>query len=519
MKFPAIRSGIAPMLLLMTLFSGNIYAKQNVDNGDNKNRSSSLTFLVGGFINANAGFRNQEGDFKQDRLPDAAANAGVVINDTGTRNRMTNNPDFTNEAEIHIKVANVNDFGMKYGAVLELESNASTQAKNANLSADKAYIFTESKVGKIEFGNNSAVNHKMKVGPETFARGAGGINGKYLEYVNLPILANSSRTTSPACVGSAGGFGSNGTKTPGSSACDNIKLPSFILIPQSPVAHGGYARGFYNSADATNYGDNVGDAGFGFNKNKNSSQIRDGQFGDLEDAGKINYYTPRIEGLQLGATFTPDANNSTSSLISGDNNGDIKQVISYGVNYSDNIGNVGFAISATGETGKFERISAATTQRNNLQAYDLGFMASFFGATIGASYGNWGKSLQPKTGIYSCNYDSTKTLANQTCNAGSKFNDATYYAAGLAYQFGPLATSLTYLDSNFQENQYEALSFGVDYKMVKGLMPYIEATKYKFVSNQPKASDLPNQQNFSNKERQLKDNKGYVILVGLLFSF
>ncbi len=527
----------------LVLFSGNVFAQQNNDNSSDR-FSSAPTVNIGGFINSNAGFRSEDGAFGKNRLPDALATGTTtktVDNKTGTNNRMTNNPDFTNEAEIQIKVAGINEFGMKYGAIVELEANTSNAARNEGVNADKAYIFTESRVGKLEIGNNSAVNHKMKVGPETFARGAGGINGKYLEYINLPMLANSSQLAagSAVCGSKAGNDGLTAV------SCQRIKLPSFILIPQSPIAHGGYARSFYNSDKNTNanadltkdgnapnlenvvgdYTDNQGASGF--NKNRNPSQIRDGQFGDLEDASKINYYTPRISGWQLGATFTPDTgSNGTSASISGNNSGDIKQVISYGVNYSDNLGNLGFAVSATGETGKYEQLSTTTIQRNNLQAYDLGFMASYFGITLGASYGNWGSSLQPKTGIYSCDYDPTKNLADQTCtgtnttSGSKKFSDATYYTAGLAYQFGPFATSVTYLNSNFQENQYSALSFGMDYKMAKGLLPYIELTQYQFTSNQPKTRDITvDQSTLSNKERQLKDNEGYVVLVGLLFSF
>lgn len=522
----AIRSSLVSISLILS--SGNLYAQQSSNsNGSVVDRFSPAPVVtIGGFVNASAGFRSEDSAFGKNRLPDAAIQNGAVIENggqqTGTQNRMTNNPDFTNEAEIHLKVAGINEFGMKYGAIVELEANTSSPARNEGVSADKAYIFTESRMGKLELGNNSAVNHKMKVGPETFARGAGGINGKYLEYINLPMLANSSQLAiqgNKACVGGVG-IGVDGKTV--STACDNIKLPSFILIPQSPIAHGGYARSFYNSQNSADYNSTSGAASFGFNKNK--STIRNGQFGDLEDATKINYYTPRISGWQLGATFTPDTgNNGTSASISGNNSGDIKQAISYGVNYSDNFGNVGFAVSATGETGKFEQLSTATTQRNNLQAYDIGFMASYFGATFGASYGNWGKSLQPKTGIYSCNYNSTSSLANQTCAAGSatntKFGDATYYSTGAAYQFGPFAASVTYLDSNFQANKYDAMSFGVDYRMAKGLMPYFEVTQYKFVSNQPKDSSIINQTTLSNKERQLKDNSGYVVLAGLLFSF
>ena len=516
----------SPLFIALLLSTQNIYAAPT----DSYSPTPAVT--IGGFINSNAGFRNQDSAFGKDRLPDAqlSGTPAVIDETTGTHNKMTSNPDFANEAEVHIKVAGINEFGMKYGAIIELEANTSKSARNEGVNADKAYIFTESRMGKMEFGNNSAVNNKMKVGPATFARGAGGVNGKYLEYINMPMLADSTQVAASGGtkIGNCDGYRvdtTTGDVTQTGTDCSKVKLPRFILIPQSPIAHGGYAKGFYNRDADNDYSKNTSKNDYGFNKN--SSTVRDGSFGDLEDASKISYYTPRISGWQLGTSFTPDTgNNGTSASISGDNSGDIKQAISYGVNYSDNFDNLGFALSATGETGKYEQNTTATTKRENLQAYDVGLMATYAGATIGASYGNWGKSLQPKTGIYSCDYNSAIAIGSQDClnaNAGKKFGDATYYTAGLAYQFGPLAASITYLNSNFQENKYNATSFGIDYKMAKGLMPYLEVTKYKFESNQPKylngSSVKIDESKISNQSRQLKDNQGYVALVGLLFSF
>lgn len=499
------------------LITNSLYAQQT-DSG--YGHSASPTVSVGGFVNAIGAYRTQTNAFGRDRLPDAVYADGVVDNtNPGTHNRMTSNPDFTNEAEIHVKAAGINEFGMKYGGVIELEANTSVSARNEGFNADKAYIFTESYVGKLELGNNMSVAQKMKVGPDTFARGAGGINGKYLEYINLPMLGDS---TQPGVtqIGSCTGIrvAANGTIATDAN-CANIKLPSFILIPQLPVAHGGYARSFYdsiNTSDATvnpNYNTSITGAGF----NRNNITFRDGQFGDMADATKINYYTPRVSGWQFGVSATPNTGNTgTSAVISGDNSGSIKDVVSYGINYSDNFGNLGFAASLTGENGKYEQLSSATIKRNNLQAYEAGIMTSYLGLTLGGSYGIWGKSLQPKSGIYSCDYDSSQTLANQNCSTGKKFKDATYYTAGAAYQFGPFASSLTYLTSNFQENQYESLSLGVDYRMAKGLMPYVEITKYDFKSNKPKATDVVIS---GSSQSQLRDNNGYVVLAGLLFSF
>ena len=128
-------------------------------------------------------------------------------------------------------------------------------------------------------------------------------------------------------------------------------------------------------------------------------------------------------------------------------------------------------------------------------------------------------SLTPQSGIYACDYSSSTLIASQDCvddgdytNGVTTFDDATYFTAGAAYEMGPVAASVTHISSEFQGNSYEATSFGVDYRMAKGLMPYIEITQFNFESNKPKASDVSN-------TSQLKDNDGYVVLTGLLFSF
>jgi len=518
MKFPCFKI----FLLFVPLF---VLIQKACAEAPNNILSEKPIINISGFINSNIGSRTQDNAFNNSQLPDAQIISGIVQNHTGTENKITNNLDSVSEAKLHIKLVNASESSIKYGATIDLEANASSTLQNDNVSVDKAFIFSESNFGRLEFGNNSAVNYKMKVGPETFARGAGGINGKYLEYINMPILADSSQITASK-IGNCDGYriNSSGIITQSGTNCSNIKLPRFILIPQSPISHGGYAQGFYNLATDNNYNNSSADNKLGFNKSKSQSQVHNNNLGDLGDATKISYYTPRISGWQAGVSFAPDTNNGANTSISSYNNNDIMQAISYGINYSDQINdsNVGLGFSLTGESGKFEQNSASTIDRNNLQAFDIGIMATYFGITIGASYGNWGKSLQPKSGIYSCDYNKSVAIANQDCigsNSGEAFSAATYHTAGIEYEYGHLATSITYLTSNFQKNKYNAISFGLDYKITKYLMPYLEVTKYQFESYQPKANDIVDQASISNDARQLKNNQGYVFLTGLLFSF
>jgi hypothetical protein len=118
----------------------------------------------------------------------------------------------------------------------------------------------------------------------------------------------------------------------------------------------------------------------------------------------------------------------------------------------------------------------------DLSSYDIGGVISYFGIKIAKSYGSWGKSLQStKSGKYNSN--------------------------AIAYSIGPFAASISNFNSNFANNKYYATSFGLDYKIKKNLLSYIEYTNFGF-----KISKSPN------SITSIKDN-GFVVLTGILFNF
>lgn len=390
----------------------------------------SKTFTTSGFVNFSAASRNQDSALEQQTLPDGL-----------TKNHLHNPQSIGNDSQIFWKLVKESKDGVKYGVTAKTEFNFNSDGRNENPNLDQIFTFAESDFGKFELGNNQAVNQKMKSGPTRFARGAGGINGKYLEQVNLPML---------------GGSGS---------------ASHFILLAQSPIGHGGYAKSFYRP-DSSQY------------SGANRSQFRalkDDSFDGVEDATKLNYYSPRISGIQLGASYAPNSANigATKQVAKDVNTTNIKDIFSLGANYSEDFDNLGVEISATAEKGKVKN------SRADLFAYDLGTSLSYFGFTLGASYGSWGSSMQPTDGTY------------------AKQGDTNYRTLGIAYQFGPISTSITSLNSRFQKNNYSAISFGVDYKLTRSLMPYFELTKFSF--NPSSQGSLGNQ--------------GYVFLVGALYSF
>lgn len=196
-------------------------------------------------------------------------------------------------------------------------------------------------------------------------------------------------------------------------------------------------------------------------------------FGDSEDAAKITYYTPRHKsGLQFGISLTPDSGDpSTAAAFSGDSV-DAEDVVSLGLNLKRTMGSVNVEASLTGEMGDAEAPGV-----EDLQAWAAGLTLNYRGLSLGGSYGDWGDSL---------------TVSG---------TDASFWTAGLGYEMGPFATSLTYIDSENANNDFTNLSLGADYKLAPGLVPYVEVN---FFELDPSVGT---------------DNDGTVFLVGTELTF
>ncbi len=393
--------------------------------------SYSQTFTKNGFVNLSSSLRSQPSQFEEKKLPDYQ-----------TRNHLNNPASIGADSQIFFKLTKNSKDDLNYGVVAKAEFNFNSDIRNLGPGIDQMFTFAEGNFGKVEFGNNQPVNQQMKTGPAKFARGAGGINGKYLENVNLPMISGSE------------------------------SAPHFILLAQSPVGHGGYAKSFYQptSTNISEYHESQYRA------------LKDDSFDGVEDATKLSYSSPRIGGLKVGASYTPDGSKiGTTKQIAYDSSYTrIENIFSVGANYAEDFDNLGVEFSTTAERGKIRNAN-----RKDLFAYDFGGSLSYFGFTLGGSWGSWGDSLQAKSGEY------------------SKQGKTDYRTLGLSYKFGPLATSITSLNSSFQKNKYSAISFGVDYKLRRNLMPYLEVTKFAFSSANAGAID----------------NSGYVFLSGILYSF
>ncbi len=208
---------------------------------------------------------------------------------------------------------------------------------------------------------------------------------------------------------------------------------------------------------------------------------------DIATANKISYYSPRVAGVQAGVSYTPDLEErGTSNGWSGSNNANrqsIEDVWNLGFNYQGQYDEVGVEASATGEFGTSEAAA-----NDDLEAYNLGLNLTFAGVTVG---GSW---LQA---------DEFGVVATQGAEAEA-------WTLGAAYEFGPFAASVTYLESEVengvaagQDAEFENLVFGADYQLAPGLVPYVEVAFFDTDDNNSATAD----------------NDGSLVIVGTELTF
>lgn len=196
------------------------------------------------------------------------------------------------------------------------------------------------------------------------------------------------------------------------------------------------------------------------------------EFGDEStyNATKVTYYTPKFSGFQAGISYTPDlgARGQTVERIEDAATPDslvgFGDVINGGVTYDNQFANgLRVAVSVTGEYAEADDdIAAPSTEREDTEAYNIGGLLGYRGFSIAASYGDWSESGQ----------------------LDGSDDEGDYYTVGAGYEAGPFGVSATYLSSQLdvagEENEFDNIVLGADYKLAPGLTPYAEVSFYDF---------------------------------------
>lgn len=151
---------------------------------------------------------------------------------------------------------------------------------------------------------------------------------------------------------------------------------------------------------------------------------------------KIAYFTPRIEGFQLGVNYTPEASKDKNSALATSAGGVYNRGYAAALNYVNTFSGVGVRGSAS-----YIKWNAPINAANggvdpkDASAWGLGLGFTYMGFDLGGSYGNYSDVMSAgridgASGIAS--------LSNRFIGDGSS------YELGLGYSTGPVRVSLNW---------------------------------------------------------------------------
>lgn len=221
-------------------------------------------------------------------------------------------------------------------------------------------------------------------------------------------------------------------------------------------------------------------------------------------AGKINYFTPKFAGFQIGVGYIPDiqlrGTVSQTHTITHEVGKGYKNIYDASIKYEGKLSEVSYAASFGAEFGD-AKTTTRGDEKNDLKAWVAGAKVMYKGLSLAGSYGSWGKSATPK-------------LKHDGMKYGTE-----HFTLGTAYAFGDASASVTYLESrrgnsygdllpiapdmqDITKNKFKLLSFGVDYKLAQGIKPYVEVSLFQY-------------------KRKLEpyNDKGNLVLVGSKLTF
>jgi outer membrane protein OmpU len=256
--------------------------------------------------------------------------------------------------------------------------------------------------------------------------------------------------------------------------------------------------------------------------------------GDTSDATKIQYYTPRIAGFQLGLSWTPDngdnggegpAQTIGRGQIEPDNNGGANNIYEIGLNFMQKFGEVDVGLSAVYIGGDaYLGAGAATCPAANtrcdaedISGWAVGTIIGFAGFRVGAAYGDSGNS------------GSTKVVG---AGAPNRFDNHQFWNVGADYTMGPWRfsagyhqTTREYTTAGFKDDESAIFSAALQYTVAPGLIAYLEYNNVsldKSCSTATVASPVAvarDAQSCTTAGAFTHSNEGHVIIIGTQLNF
>lgn len=155
-----------------------------------------------------------------------------------------------------------------------------------------------------------------------------------------------------------------------------------------------------------------------------------------EDDNKISYFTPRLAGFQLGASFTPDAG-ANDPIANGfglsAQNSAVEEVFEIAANYAGELGGASVGVDVYYVTGE----AAALVGTDDPEEIGVGASVGFGGFTLGGAY-------KTSEGI------AAGTQGGAALSTSQIESDS--WTVGLAYGTGPWTVGAAYFTSETENN-------------------------------------------------------------------
>ena len=403
----------------------------------------------------------QTGDFKVTLGADTNFQAGARfqsksktkydINDDGNIVKMgpsANNEDvaFNSSAHAHLAAENKTKSGTIYGVHVGIFASTRGGLPSKDYLGRTYAHFENKNWGRFEFGTKKGASTSMQIDGDEVAAGSGGFAGDWDDYLSLTSYQ-----------------GPDYKKK--ATNADNFTTGTGLVIKDS-------------SSSANN-----------------------------EGARKITYYTPKYNGLQLGASYIPDEDNRGGNegkkrlFVETGPTRKLKNAFMGAIAYDKKIDDQQkFRIVLIGETGTVRR-SAQDKEYNrtytkNPVGYSIGGVYYYDKFGVAGSYGSKGKFPYRK---------------------GVNTKRDYFLTAGVSYQItDKIKTSLTYFHSD-NRNKLDIISVGANYSWMPGVQPYIEAT---YVTAKQKYNyDPQDYDSTSNNDTDVGrtnfKNRGTVVITGV----
>lgn len=230
------------------------------------------------------------------------------------------------------------------------------------------------------------------------------------------------------------------------------------------------------------------------------------QTADTRASTKLSYYTPRFEGLQVGASYVPRSDcyglitsydqKTLNASTAGQN------IFGLGVNFAKEFSGTTFKLAAAGLKGTGVDKDGKTDTLEDVLSWEVSARVTSGPFDIAAGYLDNQKSM-------------IKKKDPDFKDAGGIYDVAASYTLGAAkIALGALWTSRTLI--NDKKATLSAYSVTVDYTIEKGLYAYVDVTKLEGKTD----DDLAKDANKSKPNPEIgNSNSGYVGFIGLGVSF